>query len=144
MQTRNETQCQSALSRRDVFLASGALVSTSALGSIALMDVADAQAAASQSAITEQQARAIGVDACLYFYPLITMDLTRKQFTNLGPGKEFGKGPMNMFNSVSIYPPADFKGVVSLTAQWLVGAWWIDGIGSLAIVCFLVKEGREA
>jgi divalent metal cation (Fe/Co/Zn/Cd) transporter len=34
--------------------------------------------------------------------------------------------------------------VVSLTAQWLVGAWWIDGIGSLSIVYFLVKEGREA
>ena len=34
--------------------------------------------------------------------------------------------------------------VVSLAAQWLVGAWWIDGVGSLAIVYFLVKEGREA
>ena len=34
--------------------------------------------------------------------------------------------------------------VVSLTAQWVAGAWWIDGVGSLAIVCFLVKEGREA
>ena len=37
-----------------------------------------------------------------------------------------------------------FVVVVSLAAQWLVGAWWIDGIGSLAIVWFLVKEGREA
>ena len=34
--------------------------------------------------------------------------------------------------------------VISLAAQWLVGAWWIDGVGSLAIVCFLIKEGREA
>jgi divalent metal cation (Fe/Co/Zn/Cd) transporter len=34
--------------------------------------------------------------------------------------------------------------VVTLAAQWLVGAWWIDSIGSLAIVWFLVKEGREA
>ncbi len=34
--------------------------------------------------------------------------------------------------------------VVSLAAQWLTGAWWIDSIGSLAIVWFLVKEGREA
>jgi divalent metal cation (Fe/Co/Zn/Cd) transporter len=34
--------------------------------------------------------------------------------------------------------------VVSLAAQWLIGAWWIDGVGSLAIVWFLVKEGREA
>jgi divalent metal cation (Fe/Co/Zn/Cd) transporter len=34
--------------------------------------------------------------------------------------------------------------VVSLAAQWLIGAWWIDGVGSLAIVYFLIKEGREA
>jgi divalent metal cation (Fe/Co/Zn/Cd) transporter len=37
-----------------------------------------------------------------------------------------------------------FVVVVSLAAQWLVGAWWIDAVGSLAIVWFLVKEGREA
>jgi divalent metal cation (Fe/Co/Zn/Cd) transporter len=37
-----------------------------------------------------------------------------------------------------------FVVVVSLVAQWLIGAWWIDGVGSLAIVYFLVKEGREA
>jgi divalent metal cation (Fe/Co/Zn/Cd) transporter len=37
-----------------------------------------------------------------------------------------------------------FVVVVSLGAQWLLGAWWIDGAGSLAIVYFLVKEGREA
>jgi len=34
--------------------------------------------------------------------------------------------------------------VVSLAAQWLFSAWWIDSVGSLAIVWFLVKEGREA
>ncbi len=34
--------------------------------------------------------------------------------------------------------------VVSLGAQWVFGAWWIDGVGSLAIVWLLVKEGREA
>ncbi len=33
---------------------------------------------------------------------------------------------------------------VSLAAQALLGAWWVDPVGSLAIVWFLVKEGREA
>jgi len=37
-----------------------------------------------------------------------------------------------------------FVVVVTLTLQWFVGAWWIDSVGSLAIVYFLVKEGREA
>jgi divalent metal cation (Fe/Co/Zn/Cd) transporter len=34
--------------------------------------------------------------------------------------------------------------VVGLTAQYLIGAWWIDAVTSLGIVWFLVKEGREA
>jgi divalent metal cation (Fe/Co/Zn/Cd) transporter len=34
--------------------------------------------------------------------------------------------------------------VVSLAAQALLGAWWVDGVGSLAIAWFVVKEAREA
>ncbi len=37
-----------------------------------------------------------------------------------------------------------FVVALTLAAQWLVGASWIDDVGSLAIVWFLVKEGREA
>jgi divalent metal cation (Fe/Co/Zn/Cd) transporter len=37
-----------------------------------------------------------------------------------------------------------FVVVLSLAAQWVVGAWWIDGVASLAIGWLLVKEGREA
>lgn len=37
-----------------------------------------------------------------------------------------------------------FVAVVSLAAQALFGFWWIDSVGSLAIVWLLVKEGREA
>jgi len=34
--------------------------------------------------------------------------------------------------------------VVSLAAEAVLGAWWIEPVGSLAIVWLLVKEGREA
>jgi divalent metal cation (Fe/Co/Zn/Cd) transporter len=34
--------------------------------------------------------------------------------------------------------------VLGLGAQLALGAWWIDAVASLAIVYFLVKEGREA
>ena len=37
-----------------------------------------------------------------------------------------------------------FVVVIALAAQWAFGTWWIDGAGSLAIVWFLIKEGREA
>jgi hypothetical protein len=82
--------------------------------------------AQAQSAVTEQQAQSIAVDAYIYFYPLILMDITRKQSTNIEPGKEFGKGPMNMFVNVPQYPPADFKGVVRSNFDTLYSIAWLD------------------
>ena len=37
-----------------------------------------------------------------------------------------------------------FVAVLGLLAQLITGAWWIDAATSLAIVWFLIKEGREA
>jgi hypothetical protein len=82
--------------------------------------------AQAQSAVTEQEAQSIAVDAYIYFYPLILMDITRKQSTNIEPGKEFGKGPMNMFVNVPQYPPADFKGVVRSNFDTLYSIAWLD------------------
>ena len=54
------------------------------------------------------------------------MDVTRKQFTNVEPGKEFGKGPMNTFVNVPEYPPADLKGVVRPNFDTLYSIAWLD------------------
>jgi hypothetical protein len=43
--------------------------------------------AKAQSSITEQEAHAIGVDAYLYFYPLVTIDITRRVATNVEAGR---------------------------------------------------------
>jgi hypothetical protein len=85
-----------------------------------------APATGSASTLTQDQARAIAVDAYVYFYSLITMDVTRKHFTNIEAGKEFGKGPMNMFVNVPAYPPADFKGVVRTNFDTLYSIAWLD------------------
>ncbi len=77
-------------------------------------------------AVTEEEARAIGVDAYLYLYSLVSMDITRRQMTNSEPGKEFGRGPMNMFVSVPEYPPPDFKTVVRANFDTLYSSAWLD------------------
>lgn len=76
--------------------------------------------------LTPDAAKAIGVDAYLYLYPLLTMDITRLQSTNIEAGKEFGKGPMNMFVNVPQYPPADYKVVVRPNFDTLYSVAWLD------------------
>jgi hypothetical protein len=126
----NSSANSGAVNRRDILLASTSVAVASALGSTALMQITQAQAQTAQGGaetpITEQEAYAIGVNAYLYFYPLITMDVTRKQSTNIEPGKEIAKGPMNMFVSVPTYPPADLKVVVRPNFDTLYSLAWLD------------------
>ena len=56
----------------------------------ALMLAALAPVSALRAAdITEEKAHGIGVDAYVYFYPLVTMDVTRKQLTNIEAGQGY-------------------------------------------------------
>jgi hypothetical protein len=98
--------------------------------------------AAAQSGTTEQEARAIAVDAYLYFYPLITMDMTRRQSTNIEPGKEFGKGPMNAFTNVPAYPPGDLKLVVRVNFDTLYSIAWLDLTKEPMVVSAPETDGR--
>jgi hypothetical protein len=82
--------------------------------------------ASAQTAISEQEAHAIGVDAYLYFYPLVTMDTTRRVTTNVEPGKTPGFGPANMFSNFQAYPTADFKAVVRPNFDTLYSSGWLD------------------
>ncbi|MGF6202800.1 DUF1254 domain-containing protein [Pseudomonas laurylsulfatiphila] len=99
-------------------------------------------ASQAQPKITAEEAHAIGVDAYIYFYPLLSMDITRKQFTNIEPGKEFGKGPMNMFVSVPQYPPADFKGVVRSNFDTLYSIAWLDLTKEPLVIAAPDTDGR--
>jgi hypothetical protein len=99
-------------------------------------------AARAEEPITEQEAHAIGVDAYVYFYSLLSMDITRKQFTNVEPGKVFGKGPMNTFVNVPKYPPADFKGVVRSNFDTLYSIAWLDLTKEPLLVSAPDTDGR--
>jgi hypothetical protein len=103
---------------------------------------APASAARAAEPITAQEAHAIGVDAYVYFYPLLSMDISRKQFTNIEPGKEFGKGPMNMFVNVPEYPPTDFKGVVRSNFDTLYSIAWLDLTREPLIISAPDTDGR--
>ena len=103
--------------------------------------LAQSSATGSALALTADQADAIGVDAYVYFYPLILMDLTRKQSIN-GTRTDFGQGPMNTFASVPAYPPADFKGVVRSNFDTLYSIAWLDLTHGPVVVSAPNTEGR--
>lgn len=147
MNAANEGVDTSDPSRRNVLLVGKTLIAAAAAGLPAAQTAqARAQPAASATQVrpkvTEPEARAIGIDAYLYFYPLISMDVTRKQFTNIKSGKEMGKGPMNTFSNVPIYPPADFKGVVRPNFDTLYSVAWLDLMSEPMIVSVPDTGGR--
>ncbi len=77
--------------------------------------------------ISVEEAHAIGVEAYLYFYPLVTMDLTRRQLTNGGAPASPVHGPTNEFHSLPAYPSADVKVVVAPARAQPIS--WSDSSG---------------
>ncbi len=75
---------------------------------------------------TVDEAYQIGMEAYVYFYPLVTMDVTRRQLTNIETGKMVARGPMNTFAHIRAYPTAEFKEVVRPNFDTLYSTAWLD------------------
>ena len=67
--------------------------------------------------------------AYTYLYPLVTMDLTRKQLTNVAKAEGIA-APMNTFANVPAFPTADMKVVVRPNFDTLYSSAWLDLTGS--------------
>jgi hypothetical protein len=109
---------------------------------VAAMTIALPAMASAETPLTKEQAQAIGTSAYIYFYPLLTMDLTRQQSTNIEAGKELGRGPMNLFISIPEFPPADFKVVVRPNFDTLYSSGWLDLTREPMVVSSPDTDGR--
>lgn len=74
---------------------------------------------------TEDEAAAIGVEAYVYGYPLVTMEMTRRVMTNTVEPKGT-RAPMGQFLNMREYPTAAFKDVVAPNADTLYSTAWLD------------------
>lgn len=72
------------------------------------------------------EAYSIAKEAYFYFYPLLLMEVTRKQCTNSEAGKIQGFAPANSFSHIRAYPEADFKTVVRPNFDTLYSVAWLD------------------
>ena len=92
--------------------------------------------------ITEQEAYDIGIEAYIYLYPLISVDVSRRVGTNVEPGKVPGFGPMNAFHHFREFPTAEFRSVVRPNFDTLYSISFLDLTKEPVIVSAPDTEGR--
>jgi hypothetical protein len=85
--------------------------------------VADAKAA--EALVKEKEAQDAGVEAYIYAYPLVTMELTRRVSTNVA-APEGSKAPMGQFAKLRGYPAVDDHTVTAPNADTLYTIVWLD------------------
>jgi hypothetical protein len=92
--------------------------------------------------LTEQEAYKIGVEAYIYLYPLVLMDVTRRNHINYEPGQKQGLGPMNMFHNMRTYQTVDDRDVVRPNFDTLYSKAWVDLTHGPVIVSVPDTAGR--
>lgn len=94
------------------------------------------------SQINADEAYEIGLEAYIYLYPLVTMDVTRRNQINHEPGQMQGFGPMNMFHHFRTYPKVDDRDVVRPNFDTLYSRSWVDLTDGPVIVSVPDTAGR--
>jgi hypothetical protein len=112
-----------------------------ALSAIMLMGAGIAPPATAQSNSVDE-AQAIVQEAYIYLYPLIMMDLTRKQFINLDPKVSAFGGPANAFTHIRTFPTAEMRTVVRPNFDTLYSSAWLDLTDGPAVVSTADTGGR--
>ena len=124
--------------------AATALAAVLSLASVALLVTAQAQQPApiGSPSASPEEAKAIAQETYVYLYPLITMDLTRKQLTNLDPKINAMGGPANTFTHIRTFPTAEMRTVVRPNFDTLYSSAWLDLTDGPLVVSTADAGGR--
>lgn len=77
--------------------------------------------------LTPGQAKALARDAYYYAYPIVSMDTTMRQVTNVPNATSVNlRAPVNQFAHARAYPKADEKDVVRFNFDTLYSLAWVD------------------
>lgn len=89
--------------------------------------VADPNPGIATVAPGEEEARSIAVDAYLYGYPLVLMDVTRRVMTNVAaPDDARIRAPMFEFANAQQYPTAAYRDAAFPNADTLYSSAWLN------------------
>ena len=86
---------------------------------------AEAGVKAAEAAVAEREAHEAAIDAYIYAYPLVTMEITRRVITNVA-GPVGSKAPMGQFARLRNYPAVDDHSVTAPNADTLYTSGWFD------------------
>jgi hypothetical protein len=103
------------------------------------------QAASAQPPIPDQakekEALEIGVEAYIYGYPLVTMEMTRRVMTNVAKSKA-KNAPMGRFANMREYPTAAFKDITAPNADTLYSVAWLNLAKEPYVLSLPDEKGR--
>ena len=105
------SRLKAGLTRRGA-LPTALLAAALMLSGVGSSTTAQAQQASPSQAASADEAQTIAQEAYVYLYPLVLMDLTRKQLTNLDAKVNPMGGPANAFTNIRTFPTAEMRTVV--------------------------------
>jgi len=70
--------------------------------------------------------RSLSYDAYIYLYPLVMMEVSRRQAINVEADTKPAFGPPNQFHHLRAFPTAEFRAVVRPNFDTLYSSAWLD------------------
>ena len=93
------------------------------------------------SVVAADRTHEIGVEAYIYAYPLVLMEITRRVSTNVEAVKGV-HAPMNQFAHIRAYPDHNFREVVRPNADTLYSILWYDVLKEPQVLSIAGTGGR--
>src|SRR5262245_40551148 len=109
------------MNRRNILLGGSSLAAASVLVNMVPVRVAQAQT------VSERETYEIAREAYIYAYPIITMDVSMRQSTNVPNANTTAlRAPVNQFAHARAYPRAEDRDVVRYNFDTLYSPAWLD------------------
>ena len=108
---------------------------------VALTFASPITSATAQPSASPDEALRIGIEAYIYGYPLVTMELTRRVMTNVvAPNGKFA--PVGQFAHLRAYPSPSDKEVTAPNADTLYSLAWLDLSKEPSVLSLPDEDGR--
>jgi hypothetical protein len=116
-----------------------------ALGILVFIATAAASGSTAGAQPSGDNLKSVAVEAYIYAYPLVTMEMSRRVSTNVAAAANSGsRAPMNQFAFLRTYPDASFTDVVAPNADTLYEILWADVSKEPLVIHIPALDGRYA